>query len=118
MARIKRGVTSHAKHHKLHEMTKGYRMSKHRLVKVAKEAALHAGEYAFVGRKLKKRDMRQLWITRINGQLQHMDLSYSRFINGLKKANIQIDRKMMAHLVTRDPEVFKAVVDQAQAHIN
>lgn len=118
MARIKRGTTSHAKHKKLHQMTKGYRMTKRRLVRVAKEAVLHAGEYAFMGRKLRKRDMRQMWITRINGQLQHMDLSYSRFINALKKADIQIDRKMMAHLATRDPEVFKIVVDQAKSKIN
>lgn len=118
MARIKRGVTSHAKHKKILGLTKGYRMTKHKLIKVAKEATLHAGEYAYVGRRLRKRDLRQLWITRLNQSLGHMDLSYSRFINGLKKANIQLDRKILADLSIRDPEVFKIIVDKSKEQLN
>lgn len=118
MARIKRGVSSHAKHKKILDLTKGYRMTKHKLIKVAKEAALHAGEYAYAGRRLRKRDFRQLWITRLNGSLGQMDLSYSRFINGLKKANIQLDRKILADLAIQDPEVFKIIVDKAKEQIN
>ncbi len=118
MARIKRGVTTKRKHNKILNLTKGYRMTKSRLIKVAREATLHAGEYAFHGRKRKKRDMRASWITRLNGQLQHMDLQYSRFINGLKKADIQIDRKQLSSLSVTDPEVFKIVVDRVREKLN
>ena len=88
MARVKRGLTSHAKHKKLLELNKGYRMTKGRLIKVATESMLHAGEYAFAGRKLRKRNIRSLWISRLNQSVQKMDLNYSRFINGLKTAGI------------------------------
>ncbi len=118
MTRIKRGVTAQAKKKKLLRFNKGYRMTKSRLVHVAQEAHLHAGEYAFAGRKLRKRDFRQLWITRINSQLQKMDLSYSRFINALKKSNIQIDRKMLADIALTDPEAFKEITKKAQAVVN
>lgn len=118
MARVTRGITTHAKHKKLLLTTKGYRMTKNRLVKVAKEASLHAGEYAFAGRKLRKRNMRQLWTTRINGQLQKLDLSYSRFINGLKRSNIQLDRKTLAHLAVHEPEVFKAIAEHVHSRAN
>lgn len=114
MARIKRGVTSHAKHQKLHELTKGYRMTRRRLVSVAKEAVLHAGEYAYMGRKRKKRDFRQLWIVRISGALSSLGLSYSQFINGLKKANIALDRKILAELVSSDLATFKKVVEKTR----
>lgn len=112
--RIKRGMTSHARHKKLLESTAGYRMTKHRLVKVAREAALHAGEYAFMGRKLKKRDFRSLWITRINGALENLGLSYSQFIANLKKANIQLDRKILAELAGKDFATFKKVVEKTR----
>lgn len=118
MARIKRGVTSHAKHKKVLKMTQGYRMTRNRLIKVAKESVLHAGEYAFAGRKLKKRDMRRLWISRINQSVQKMDLHYSQFIHALQKADIHLDRKMLAELVTNDPNVFKVVVDKAKEQLN
>lgn len=118
MTRVKRGVTSRKKHKKVLKLTKGYRMTNRRLIKRAKEASLHAGEYAFHGRKLRKRDMRQLWITRINSQLAHTDLSYNRFINGLKKANIEIDRKMLSHLALHHPEIFKVIVQNCKSHIN
>lgn len=118
MARVKRGVTSHAKHKKVLKMTKGYRMTKRKLIKVAKESMLHAGEYAFAGRRLKKRDMRGLWITRINQAVQQMDLRYNQFINALEKADIELDRKILADLAVRDPKVFKIIVDKAKEHLN
>lgn len=109
--RVKRGVTTHAKHKKLFRATKGYRMTKRRLVRVAREAYLHAGEYAFVGRKLRKRDMRRLWITRISEAVKQRGLSYSAFVSRLKAANIEIDRKTLAELIVEHPEAFDAVLD-------
>lgn len=112
MARIKRGTVSRRKHNKLLLQVKGYRATKSSLIKTAHEAALHAGEYAFHGRKLRKRDMRKLWITRINGALDELGFSYSRFIDGMNKKNIKIDRKILANLVTTDPETFKAITNK------
>lgn len=113
--RIKRGVTSHAKHKKLLRTTKGYRMTKNRLVRVAREAYLHAGEYAFAGRKNRKRDFRSLWITRISESVKQRGLSYSSFMFKLKKADIQLDRKSLAYLVTEQPTVFDAILDEVKA---
>lgn len=112
--RIKRGIASHRKHKKLLSMVKGYRMTKHRLVKVAKEAYLHAGKYAYHGRRKKKGDFRRLWITRITQSLQIQGLRYSQFINKLHKANILLDRKIMAKLLLTQPEVFQAIVDKVK----
>lgn len=112
--RVKRGVTSKAKHHKLFQANKGYRMTKRRLVRVAREAYLHAGEYAFAGRKQKKRDFRRLWITRISETVRDNGLSYSLFINKLKAANIQVDRKILANLIVENPEVFAEIVSKAK----
>lgn len=114
MARVKRGVTTRARHKKVLESTKGYRMTRHRLIKVAKEAALHAGEYAYMGRKLRKRDFRRLWIIRINGALKGLGLTYNQFIAKLKAADIQLDRKILAELVTNDFNTFKKVVEKAK----
>jgi large subunit ribosomal protein L20 len=113
--RVKRGITTHAKHKKLFVANKGYRMTKRRLTRVAKEAYLHAGEYAFEGRKNKKRDFRRLWITRISEAVKLNDLSYSRFINQLKAANIEIDRKILANLIVENPEAFEAVIKQVKS---
>ncbi|MBI3385490.1 50S ribosomal protein L20 [Candidatus Gottesmanbacteria bacterium] len=113
--RVKRGVASHAKHKKLLQSVKGYRMTKRRLPRVARQAYLHAGEYAFVGRKLKKRDFRRLWILRISEAVKERGLSYSSFIHKLKQANIVLDRKMLSDLVTEDPNAFEAVLDQAKS---
>lgn len=113
--RVKRGVTSHAKHKKIFRANKGYRMTKRRLIKVATESYLHAGEYAFAGRKLRKRDFRALWITRISEALRLQGVAYSTFINSMKKLNIELDRKVLAHLVTEHPETFKSVVDHVKA---
>lgn len=112
MARIKRGIVSRRKHKKLLEKTKGFRGTKSKLIKVAHEAALHKGAYAFHGRKLRKRDMRALWITRIGEAVKQEGLSYSVFIHKLKKANVTLDRKTLANLVVEDPETFKQIVKQ------
>jgi large subunit ribosomal protein L20 len=113
MTRVKRGVVSHRKHKKLLGLTKGYRGTRSKLVKLAHEAALHAGEYAFHGRKRKKRDMRSLWITRISEAAKLEGTSYSRLIAGLNKTNIKLDRKILSDLVLNDPATFKKVLDKA-----
>lgn len=89
-------------------------MTRRRLISVGKEAVLHAGQYAYVGRKARKRDARRLWITRISGALEPMGISYSRFIHAIKSKNIQLDRKILADLVLAEPEVFKKIVEQAK----
>lgn len=115
MARVKRGVISRAKHKKLLSLTKGYRGTKSRLVKVAREAELHAGQYAYHGRKLRKRDFRTLWITRIGEAVKKENLSYSKFMNKLKKAHIELDRKILSDLVVNEPEVFKKLVEKVKS---
>ncbi|MBU3956891.1 50S ribosomal protein L20 [Patescibacteria group bacterium] len=114
MARVKTGTTRRKRHKKVLKRTKGFRMTKGRLYKVSKEADLHAGQYAYVGRKLRKRDMRRLWITRINAALTPYNLSYSKFINGLKKAKIELNRKILADLAVSDSNTFKEIVDKTQ----
>lgn len=89
-------------------------MTKSRLYKVAHEATLHAGQYAYAGRKLKKRDMRKLWIIKINAALESLGISYSQFIAGLKKANIELDRKILGDLVVSDPTTFKKIVEEVK----
>lgn len=111
MTRVKRGVISHQKHKKLLNENKGYRSSKHRLVKVAKEANLHAGQYAYMGRKRRKRDFRRLWITRISMAVREFDINYSEFIAKLKVAKINLDRKSISNLITDKPEDFKKLVE-------
>ena len=111
--RVKTGITRRKRHKKVLKRTKGFRMTKGRLYKVSKEADLHAGQYAFIGRKLRKRDMRRLWITRINAALTSLEVSYSKFINGLKKAKIEINRKILADLAISDPKTFEAIVKKA-----
>ena len=113
MARVKRGVTAHQKHKKLLKLTKGYRGGRSKLVKQAKEASLHAGEYAFAGRKQKRRDMRKLWITQMGIALRNEGLSYSKFIPALKAKNILLHRKILAELAAHDLEAFKKVITKA-----
>jgi len=110
MARIKRGVVSRRKHNKLLSRTKGYRGTKSKLVKVAKEASLHADAYSYQGRKSRKRDMRRLWILRIGEACKKEGVSYSVFINSLKKKNIELDRKILSEIIVNDPETFKKIV--------
>lgn len=114
--RVKTGITRHRRHKKVLKRTRGFRMTKNRLYKVAKEADLHAGQYAYVGRRLRKRDMRKLWIIRINAGLKEYadGLRYSTFINLLKKSKIELDRKILADLTVSDPEAFKTVVAATQ----
>lgn len=114
MARIKRGLVSKRRHNKLLESTKGYRGTKSKLVKVAQEAALHAGQYAFHGRKRRKRDMRRLWIARIGEAAKAQGISYNQFVFALSQKNIKLNRKILAHLVTEEPEIFKQVVDKVK----
>lgn len=111
MARIKRGTVSRRKHNKLLGLTKGYRGTKSKLTKVAKEASLHAGQYAYDGRKDRKQDFRRLWIVRISEAIKNEDMSYSVFINKLKKSNIEIDRKILSDLIVNDPAAFKHIVN-------
>lgn len=114
MARIKRGTVSKRKHKKLLGLTKGYRGTKSTLIREAKSASLHAGQYAYAGRKDKKGNFRSLWIIRIGEAVKQHGLSYSVFMNKLKKANIELDRKILSNLVVEDPEAFKNVVDLAK----
>lgn len=116
MARVKTGIVRRKGHKAVLARTKGFRMTKNRLYKVAKEADLHAGQYAFVGRRLKKRDLRALWITRISAGLKQIDekLNYSRFIKALKDAKIELDRKILSDLAARDMHAFGEVVKKAR----
>lgn len=114
MARIKRGTISRRRHKKLFAATKGYRGTKRRLVRTAKQAALHAGAYAYHGRKRRKRDFRRLWILRISEATSQSGLPYSRFINNLKKAHIELDRKILSDLVAHDPDTFQTVLDHVK----
>ncbi|AVM42031.1 50S ribosomal protein L20 [Fastidiosipila sanguinis] len=115
MARVKRGVTSHARHKKVIKMAKGYYGRKSINYKVANQAVMKSLSYAYRDRKVKKREFRKLWITRINAACHQNDISYSRFINGLKKAGIELDRKVLADIALNDPKNFSAIVEQAKS---
>lgn len=114
MTRVKRGVTVRRKHKKLHSRTKGFRMTKSRLVQAAKEADLHAGQYAFAGRKRRKRDIRRFWILRISEAVKERNWSYSRFIKALQDKKIQLNRKILAMMASEHPAVFDKVVEAAK----
>ncbi len=110
MARVK--STASRKHRKMLFRAKGFRQSRHRRIQTAKEALLHAGQYAYEGRKLKKRDLRGLWITRLNAAVREEGLSYSKFINLLKKAKIELDRKVLSEIAAKDSKTFKQIVKE------
>jgi len=112
--RVKTGYAQRRAHHKILKQNKGYRMTKRRLIKVAKEAALHAGAYAYNGRKEKKQDFRRLWISRINGALSLTDLSYNQFIHLLKVKKIELDRKILTEIIQDDPESFQKIVEEVK----
>ncbi len=114
MARVKRGVTSHRKHKKVLALTKGHRGGRSKLIKEAKSSLLHAGQYAFAGRKQKKRQFRRLWITQMGNALNLEGLSYSKFINQLKVKKIQLNRKTLADLAVNHPGDFKQLVNSVQ----
>ena len=115
MARVKRGVTAHARHKKVLELAKGYRGRSHSNFRIALEKVEKGLQYAYRDRRNKKRDFRALWIQRINAGAREAGLTYSQLVNGLKRAGIALDRKVLADLAAREPQAFKAVVEQAQA---
>ena len=114
MARVKRGVTTHARHKKVIKQAKGYRGRNNNVFKVAIEKVEKGLQYAYRDRRARKRNFRALWIQRINAGAREHGLTYSQFMNGLKKAEIELDRKVLSDLAIREPEAFKALVDQAQ----
>ncbi|MGA1273673.1 MAG: 50S ribosomal protein L20 [Burkholderiaceae bacterium] len=114
MPRVKRGVTARARHKKILALAKGFRGRRNNVFRVAKQAVMRAGQYAYRDRRNRKRVFRALWITRINAACRQHDLSYSRFINGLKKAGITMDRKLLADLAGTDKAAFEAIVRQAK----
>lgn len=121
MARVKRGVTAHAKHKKVIKAAKGYYGRRKNTIRVAKQAVEKAMQYAYRDRKAKKRNFRALWIQRINAAVREASensMTYARFIDGLNKAGIQIDRKVLADIAVRDEAAFKTLVDQAAAAVN
>jgi large subunit ribosomal protein L20 len=115
MSRVKRGVTSHKRHKKVLKQAKGYYGARSRTFKIAKQAVTRAGQYSYRDRRVKKREFRALWILRINAAARLSGLSYSRFMNGLKIANIEIDRKMLAELAVYDLPAFAKIAEQATA---
>ena len=118
MARVKRGVTAHAKHKKVLKAAKGYYGRRKNTIRIAKQAVEKANQYAYRDRKNRKRSFRALWIQRINAATRAEGLTYGRFINGLGKAGVEVDRKVLADLAVREPATFKALVDQARAALN
>ena len=115
MSRVKRGVTAHARHKKIIKLAKGYRGRRKNVFRVAKQAVMKAGLYAYRDRRQRKRQFHQLWIIRINAAARINGLSYSKFINGLKKASIEIDRKILADIAVFNQEEFKKLVEQAKS---
>ena len=114
MARVKNGAVTKARHKKVLKQAKGYFGSKHRLYKSAKEQLMHSGQYAFRDRKQKKREFRKLWITRINAACRENGISYSRFIEGLNKAGVEVNRKMLSEIAINDPKAFTELVSIAK----
>ena len=118
MARVKRGVTSHARHQKVIKAAKGYYGARKNLFTVATQAVEKASQYAYRDRRNKKRNFRGLWIQRINAGVREHGLTYSQFMNGLKKAGIELDRKVLSDLAISEPASFKGLVDKAQAALS
>ena len=117
MARVKRGVQAKARHKKVLKQAKGFRGARSRTYKVAKQAVMRAGQYAYRDRRVKKRVFRSLWIVRINAAARDNGLTYSQLIAGLKKANIDLDRKVLASLAVNDKEAFTLIVEQAKSNL-
>jgi large subunit ribosomal protein L20 len=118
MPRVKRGVTAHARHKKILKKAKGYRGFRSKIVRIAKQAVTKAGQYAYRDRRQRKRQFRALWITRINAGAREHGISYSLFMNGLKKAGIEVDRKILADLAVNEKASFAALVEQAKAQLD
>ncbi|CCD39808.1 LSU ribosomal protein L20p [Candidatus Paraburkholderia kirkii UZHbot1] len=117
MPRVKRGVTARARHKKIIALAKGYRGRRNNVYRIAKPAVMRAGQYAYRDRRNKKRVFRALWITRINAAVRQYDMTYSVFINGLKKASIELDRKVLADMAVFDKAAFAAIVKQVKAAV-
>ncbi|MGC8506683.1 MAG: 50S ribosomal protein L20 [Thiomonas sp.] len=115
MPRVKRGVTARARHKKVLDLAKGFRGRRKNVYRIAKEAVMKAGQYAYRDRRAKKREFRSLWITRINAAVRQSGLTYSVFMNGMKKARIEIDRKVLADMAVHDAAAFAKIVDQVKA---
>src|SRR5215510_5233266 len=115
MARVKRGVTGHAKHKKVYKATKGHYGRRRNTIRVARQSMEKAQQYAYIGRKQKKRTFRALWIQRINAAVRPFGLTYSRFIDGLGKAGVTVDRKVLSELAISEPAAFQAIVDKVKA---
>lgn len=116
MSRVKRGVTARARHKKVLKRAKGHYGARSRVYRVAKQSVIKAGQYAYRDRRQRKRQFRALWITRINAAARELGMSYSRLINALQKASIQIDRKVLADLAVHDKAAFAAIVEKAKAN--
>ncbi|MBS1136125.1 MAG: ribosomal protein [Proteobacteria bacterium] len=114
MPRVKRGVTAHARHKKVLDQAKGYRGRRSSVYRIAKEAVMKAGQYAYRDRRQRKRQFRALWIARINAAARELGLTYSTLMNGLKKAAIEVDRKVLADLAVMDKAAFAKIADQAK----
>ncbi|HCZ17067.1 MAG TPA: 50S ribosomal protein L20 [Accumulibacter sp.] len=118
MPRVKRGVTAHARHKKILALAKGYRGRRKNVYRVAKQAVMKAGQYAYRDRRQRKRQFRSLWIARINAAARELGMKYSTFMNGLKKAQIEVDRKVLADLAVFDKPAFAALAGQAKAQLD
>ena len=118
MPRVKRGVTARARHKKVLSKAKGFRGRRKNVFRVAKQAVMKAGQYAYRDRRNRKRDFRGLWIARINAAVRELGLTYSAFMAGMKRANIEIDRKMLADLAMNQPDGFAAIAKQAKAALD
>ena len=116
MSRVKRGVTKSARHKKVLAQAKGYRGRRKNTFRIANQAVEKAGQYAYIGRKLKKRQFRALWIQRINAAARLHGLTYGRFMDGIKKAGIDLDRKVLADMAANEPEAFKALAETAKKY--
>ena len=114
MPRVKRGVTAHARHKKILALAKGYRGRRKNVFRIAKQAVMKAGQYAYRDRRTRKRVFRQLWIARINAASRGLGVTYSKFMAGLKKANIEIDRKVLSDMAIHDPAGFASIVDKVK----
>jgi large subunit ribosomal protein L20 len=117
MPRVKRGVTAHARHKKILKRAKGYRGARSRTFKTANQAVMKAGQYAYRDRRQKKRQFRALWIARINAAARECGLSYSRFINGLLRAAVEVDRKVLADIAVHDSKAFSVLAEKAKASL-
>jgi large subunit ribosomal protein L20 len=118
MPRVKRGVIAHARHKKIIKQAKGYRGARKNVFRVAKQAVDKAGQYAYRDRRQRKRQFRALWIARINAAARECGMSYSRFVNGLQRADIEVDRKVLADIAVHDKQAFSTLADKAKASLS